>query len=86
MARVFRMLYVAWLKRRESPSLPVQVRGRFQPSRECTLPVGVVRVPAHKDDALTEVANYGLHTLGSPTLPGFTASLAPVFGRPSFTA
>ena len=51
-----------------------------------TLPAGVVRVMAHTDDALTEVANYGLHTLGSPTLPGFTASLAPVFGRPSFTA
>ena len=48
--------------------------------------MGVVRVPAHNDDALTEVANYGLHTLGSPILPGFTASLAPVFGRPSFTA
>ena len=51
-----------------------------------TLPVGVVRVLAHNGDALTEVANYGLHTLGSPILPGFTASLASVFGRPSFTA
>ncbi len=51
-----------------------------------TLPVGVVRVLAHNDDALNEVANYGLHTLGSPILPGFTASVAIVFWRPNSTA
>ena len=66
---------------------PDRVRGRLQPSRECTLPVGVVRVPAHNDDALTEVANYGpSETLASPILPGLTAGLSVVFRRPSFTA